>query len=82
MFQSEKILIFAFSLNFSNIAEQLVQNGLASVIRHRERDDRSSHYDALCSAEQKAIDNKKGIHSKDNPPKHRVTDCTGVCIHF
>jgi staphylococcal nuclease domain-containing protein 1 len=57
-------------------------NGLATVIRHRERDDRSSHYDALSAAEVKAIDNKKGLHSKENPPKHRVTDCTGVCTHF
>ena len=59
-----------------------MSNGLATVIRHRERDDRSSHYDALSAAEVKAIDNKKGLHSKENPPRHRVTDCTGVCENF
>ena len=72
--------ILTFRSNFSNIAEQLVLNGLATVIKHRERDDRSSHYDALLAAESKALESKKGLYSKETPPKHRVTDCTGVSI--
>lgn len=37
----------------SNIAEQLVEKGLASVVRHRRDDeDRSSDYDKLMAAEQ------------------------------
>lgn len=37
----------------SNIAEQLVEKGLASVVRHRRDDeDRSPDYDKLMAAEQ------------------------------
>ncbi len=65
----------------SDIAEVLVQNGLATVVRYRQdEENRASHYDALLTAEQKAIENKVGMHSKDDPPKHRVSDCTGVNI--
>jgi len=38
---------------FSNIAEQLVEKGLASVVRHkRDDEDRSPDYDKLMAAEQ------------------------------
>ena len=41
-------------LPHSNIAEQLVEKGLASVVRHRRDDeDRSSDYDKLMAAEQR-----------------------------
>jgi hypothetical protein len=46
---------FYICLHFrsSNIAEQLVEKGLASVVRHRRDDeDRSSDYDKLMAAEQ------------------------------
>jgi staphylococcal nuclease domain-containing protein 1 len=37
----------------SNIAEQLIEKGLASVVRHkRDDEDRSSDYDKLTAAEQ------------------------------
>ncbi|KIJ67884.1 hypothetical protein HYDPIDRAFT_25347 [Hydnomerulius pinastri MD-312] len=54
----------------SNIAEQLVEKGLASVVRHRRDDeDRSSDYDKLMAAEQAAVTEARGIHSgKDQPP--------------
>ncbi|KAF9237524.1 hypothetical protein BU15DRAFT_88689 [Melanogaster broomeanus] len=53
-----------------NIAEQLVEKGLASVVRHRRDDeDRSSDYDKLMAAEQAAVADARGIHSgKDHPP--------------
>lgn len=39
-----------------NIAEQLVEKGLASVIRHkRDDEDRSSDYDKLMAAEQALV---------------------------
>lgn len=38
---------------FSNIAEQLIDKGLASVVRHRRDDeDRSPDFDKLVAAEQ------------------------------
>ncbi|KAI0790842.1 transcription factor [Abortiporus biennis] len=48
----------------SNIAEQLIEKGLASVVRHRRDDeDRSPDYDKLMAAEQAAVAEQRGIHS-------------------
>lgn len=53
----------------SNIAEQLVEKGLASVVRHRRDDeDRSSDYDKLMAAEQVAVAETRGIHSGKEQP--------------
>ncbi|KAF8161178.1 hypothetical protein B0H34DRAFT_781782 [Crassisporium funariophilum] len=53
----------------ANIAEQLVEKGLASIVRHkRDDEDRSSDYDKLMAAEQAAVADTRGIHSgKENP---------------
>lgn len=41
------------NVHLSNVAEQLVEKGLASVVRHRRDDeDRSPDYDKLMAAEQ------------------------------
>jgi len=40
----------------SNVAEQLIEKGLASVVRHkRDDEDRSSDYDKLMAAEQASV---------------------------
>lgn len=57
-----------------NIAELLVARGFASVIRHRDFEERSNCYDALLSAESRAIAGKKGIHSAKDPPIMHITD--------
>jgi len=58
-----------------NIAEALISKGLATALRHRQDDDqRSSHYDDLLAAESRASKNGKGLHSKKEPPIHRVAD--------
>ena len=45
-----------FSYTYSNVAEQLVEKGLASVVRHkRDDEDRSSDYDKLMAAEQMQV---------------------------
>ncbi|KAI0302486.1 transcription factor [Russula brevipes] len=47
-----------------NIAEQLIEKGLASVVRHkRDDEDRSPDYDKLMAAEQTAAAEGRGIHS-------------------
>ncbi|KAI0365623.1 transcription factor [Pilatotrama ljubarskyi] len=53
----------------SNIAEQLIEKGLASAVRHkRDDEDRSPDYDKLMAAEQAAAAEGRGIHSgKDMP---------------
>ncbi|KAF7971882.1 hypothetical protein HWV62_19771 [Athelia sp. TMB] len=53
----------------SNVAEQLIERGLASVMRHkRDDEDRSPDFDKLMAAEQTAVTETKGIHSgKEHP---------------
>uniref|UniRef100_A0A0W0FH61 Transcription factor n=1 Tax=Moniliophthora roreri TaxID=221103 RepID=A0A0W0FH61_MONRR len=56
----------------ANIAEQLVEKGLAGVVRHkRDDEDRSPDYDKLMAAEQAAVAESRGIHSGKDvaPPK-------------
>ncbi|KAG2180234.1 hypothetical protein INT43_004023 [Umbelopsis isabellina] len=61
----------------SNIAQQLVERGLASVIRHRKDDEnRSQAYDQLMIAETKAQEAQKGIHSTKEQPIVRITDAS------
>ncbi|XP_011082808.1 ribonuclease TUDOR 1 [Sesamum indicum] len=58
----------------TNIAELLVARGYATVVRHRDFEERSNYYDALLSAESRAIAGKKGMHSAKDPPVRHVTD--------
>ncbi|CAB5297965.1 unnamed protein product [Rhizophagus irregularis] len=60
-----------------NAAEALLERGLAHIIRHRRDDeDRSSFYDQLMIAEQKAQNSTKGIHSPKDPPVYRIIDAS------
>jgi staphylococcal nuclease domain-containing protein 1 len=59
-----------------NVAELLVARGFATVIRHRDFEERSNYYDALLSAESRAIAGKKGIHSSKDSPVMHVADLT------
>ncbi|KAI0093340.1 transcription factor [Irpex rosettiformis] len=53
----------------NNVAELLVERGLASVVRHRRDDeDRSPDYDKLMAAEQTAVNETRGIHSGKELP--------------
>lgn len=61
-----------------NVAELLVGRGFATVIRHRDFEERSNHYDALLAAESRAISGKKGIHSARDPPVMHITDLLSV----
>ena len=66
---------------FSNVAEALVSKGLASVVRYRQDDDqRSSQYDNLLVAEERAKKKGSGLHSKKDAPVIRVADVAGVSI--
>ncbi|KAH6794802.1 TUDOR-SN protein 1 [Perilla frutescens var. hirtella] len=58
----------------ANIAELLVARGFATVVRHRDFEERSNYYDALLSAESRAISGRKGMHSAKDPPVRHVTD--------
>ncbi|CAK9163201.1 unnamed protein product [Ilex paraguariensis] len=57
-----------------NVAELLVGRGFATVIRHRDFEERSNYYDGLLAAESRAVAGKKGIHSAKDPPVMHITD--------
>ncbi|GFZ07903.1 TUDOR-SN protein 1 [Actinidia rufa] len=59
-----------------NVAELLVARGYGTVIRHRDFEERSNYYDALLSAESRAIAGKKGIHSSKDSPVMHISDLT------
>lgn len=61
-----------------NIAELLVARGFATVVRHRDFEERSNYYDALLSAESRATSGKKGMHSAKDPPVRHMTDLLTV----
>merc|ERR1712112_210968 len=59
----------------------LVSKGFATVVKYRLDDDqRSSKYDDLLMAEQKATKDTKGLHDKKNVPTHRVSDISGNAV--
>ena len=62
----------------ATVAGFVVSRGFASVIRHRDFEERSNYYDALLSAESRAIAGKKGIHSAKDPPTMHITDLLTV----
>ena len=74
-------MFFSFSFAIRNVAEALVSKGFATVIRYRQDDDqRSSHYDELLAAENRAQKKSVGLHSKKDAPVHKVADISGVCL--
>ncbi|KAF7376231.1 Nonsense-mediated mRNA decay factor [Mycena sanguinolenta] len=71
----------------ANIAEQLIEKGLAGLIRHkRDDEDRASDYDKLMAAEQAAVADTRGIHSgKELPaPKQplNISESTARATQF
>ncbi|KAG0177109.1 hypothetical protein DFQ28_006390 [Apophysomyces sp. BC1034] len=65
------------TLGNANISEQLVERGLATVVRHRKDDDNRSHcYDQLLLAESKAQEAQKGQHSTKEQPIVRIVDAS------
>ncbi|KAI9102856.1 hypothetical protein DFS34DRAFT_577116 [Phlyctochytrium arcticum] len=62
-----------------NVAEVVVSKGLADIIRHRRDDDnRSSQYDQLLLAHERAQAAQKGIHSTKEAPLHRISDASAT----
>jgi len=61
-----------------NVAEALVSRGLATVVIHGQNSDqRSSMYDALSLAEEKAMKSSKGLHNKKPSTARRIADIAG-----
>ncbi|CAD5211676.1 unnamed protein product [Bursaphelenchus okinawaensis] len=61
--------------NGQNIAEKLIEEGLAKVLRHKQDDEnRSVHYDDLLAAESNAEKEKKGIWNQKETGLIRVNE--------
>ncbi|CAF1707817.1 hypothetical protein Bca4012_005828 [Brassica carinata] len=60
----------------ANIAELIIARGFGTVVRHRDFEERSNHYEALLAAEARAVAGKKGIQSAKDSPVMHVTDLT------
>ena len=58
----------------TNVAEMLVVRGFATVVRHRDFEERSNYYEGLLAAESKAIKGKKKIHSQKESPVTHIND--------
>ncbi|CAM9546987.1 unnamed protein product, partial [Discosporangium mesarthrocarpum] len=67
----------AVSVGGKCLNEVMVAEGLATVMRLRQDDPRSSVYDALVVAEGLARSEKKGLHSTVPPTTRRVMDLCG-----
>jgi staphylococcal nuclease domain-containing protein 1 len=75
-----------------NVAEMAVARGFATVVKHRDFEDRSNYYDALLAAEARARKGKKGLHSEKEPSPYHINDlsgqvrfshhCVGLCFCF
>lgn len=63
-----------------NLAEELVKEGLATVMNNPRDDQMSQCFDDLKKAEENAKQSHKGLHSKSPPPKQRITDCSSAGV--
>merc|ERR1712223_1689118 len=62
----------------ANVAEALVSKGLATCVRYSaDNDQRSSKYDDLLAAEDKAQKSNKGMHGKKDQTTRRIADVSG-----
>jgi staphylococcal nuclease domain-containing protein 1 len=74
---TQEVQVFAsIYLNKENIAEGLVAEGLATVVRHRPSEDRATAYDQLLLAENNAMKAAVGVHNPVPPPSSTATDLT------
>lgn len=65
----------------TNLAQLLLSQGLAQLIRYRNPNDaRSGSYDELVAADEAAQTQGLGLHSKHDPPMHRVVDLSGRLV--
>jgi staphylococcal nuclease domain-containing protein 1 len=52
----------------------VVGRGFATVVRHRDFEERSTYYENLVAAEARATKKKAGIHSSKEPPIAHLND--------
>ncbi|CAE6430408.1 unnamed protein product [Rhizoctonia solani] len=76
-FEEREAVTIRYGNAQANIAEQLIDKGLATALRHRRDDEsRSSEYDKLMAAEQNALTEARGIHSGKEVPMPRIVNAS------
>lgn len=76
-YEERECVTITYGGNDNNIAEQLIEKGLATVLRHRRDDeDRSMAYDKLVIAEQTATTETRGVHSTKDVSLPRIVDAS------
>ncbi|KAH3679142.1 hypothetical protein WICMUC_001153 [Wickerhamomyces mucosus] len=76
-FRNDTPLVTITLPNGKNLAETVILNGYATVIRHRRGDeDRSNSWDSLIEAETISINEKKGIHSTKIPEPEKFIEAS------
>jgi staphylococcal nuclease domain-containing protein 1 len=73
--QPERAYCTIFLDSNKNLAELMVEEGLATVFEHTSGSNRSPHYDILLAAERKAQQAGKALHGpKERAPVHHIND--------
>ncbi|WVO12839.1 hypothetical protein L204_100447 [Cryptococcus depauperatus] len=76
-FEERECVTLRYGSHNNNISEQLIEKGLATVLRHkRDDEDRSSEFDKLILAEQNAQSEERGLHSSKEVSMPRVVDAS------
>ncbi|BEI99776.1 hypothetical protein CcaverHIS631_0408190 [Cutaneotrichosporon cavernicola] len=76
-YEERECVTIKYGGNQNNVSEQLIEKGLATVLRHRRDDeDRSMEYDKLVLAEQAAAAETKGLHSPKEVSLPRIVDAS------
>lgn len=68
----ERPMVTIKTANGTNLSDDIVSFGYASVIRHRKGDDKPDYWDSLVESETQAIKGKRGIHGKAPEPEKLV----------
>ncbi|TYJ56577.1 hypothetical protein B9479_002669 [Cryptococcus floricola] len=76
-FEERECVTIRYGNQNHNISEQLIEKGLATVLRHkRDDEDRSVELDKLILAEQTAQTGEKGLHSTKEVVMPRIVDAS------
>lgn len=76
-YEERECVTIKYGAQKTNVAEQLIEKGLATVLRHRRDDeDRSAEFDKLIVAEQTATSEARGVHSTKEVTQQRIVDAS------
>lgn len=76
-YEERECVTITYGGQSQNVAEQLIEKGLASTLRHRRDDEeRSAEFDKLIVAEQAATTETRGIHSTKEVVPTRIVDAS------